>query len=281
MADVPGFEPGPIGEHQLCEDEVGTPMASVTKVLIHSQGDTQGSLKLAIDHYRPSIVFLISNPKTPASKFRDWVKEGNPEVGKWSTEVEHCILIEIDPFSESSVLEMIDAVKQAKDEAKQLAPDKQLKFFAGVSGGTKLMVIGMALAAIQGNLTTYYVDNPAKSERNSGEYVIEIEFMNHLMATFSWLNGDKRRLANLEYLRAIKNREDLGLQSTSKLMDRTQMEEPFSEEELRTTILRVQDNITKQLKLLAEKGLVSYEGNNPRYWGLTELGRFILSMYGE
>ena len=256
-------------------------MVSMTKVLIHSQGDTQGSLKLAIDHYRPSIVFLISNSETPASKFRDWVEEGNPEVGKWSTEVEHCILIEIDPFSETSVLEMINAVKQAKEKARQLAPNKQLKFFAGVSGGTKLMVIGMALAAIQGDLTTYYVDNPAKSKRSSGEYVFEIDFMNQVMAACSWLNGDKRHLQNLDYLRVIQNREDRGLQSTSKLMDRTQMEGPFNEEEKSTTIRRVQDNITKQLKTLAGKGLVSYEGKSPRYWKLTELGRFILSTYGE
>ena len=256
-------------------------MASLTKVLIHSQGETHGSLKLAIDHYRPSMVFLISNPDTPAEKFQTWVNEGNPEVGKWSTEVEHCELIEIEPFAESSVLEMIKAVQQAKDMANELAPNQRLKFYAGVAGGTKLMVIGMALAAIQGDLTTYYVDNPAKSERNYGEYVIEIEFMNQVMAVCSWLNGDKRRLENLEYLRVIQYREDLGLQSTSKLMDRTQMEEPFSEEEKLTTIRRVQDNITKQLKLLAGKGLVSFEGKNPRYWKLTDLGRFILSMYGE
>ena len=256
-------------------------MASETKVLIHSQGDTHGSLKLAIDHYRPTIVFLISNPKTPARKFREWVKKGNPEVGKWSKDVEHCELIEIEPFSESSVLEMIKAVKQAKEMAKELAPKGPIKFYAGVSGGTKLMVIGMALAAIQGDLTTYYVDNPAKSERNSGEYVIEIEFMNQVMATSSWLNADSRRLVNLDYLRVIQNREERGLQSTSKLMDRTQLEGPLNEEEKLTTILRVQDNITKQLNLLAGKGLVSHEGKNPRYWSLTELGQFILTMYGE
>lgn len=256
-------------------------MASITKVLIHSQGDTQGSLKLAIDHYRPTIVILISNPETPARKFRDWVKNGNPEVGKWSGDVEHCELIEIEPFSESSVLEMIKAVKQAKEMATELAPNEQLKFYAGVAGGTKLMVIGMALAAIQGDLTTYYVDNPAKSKRNYGEYVVEIDFMNHVMAASSWLNADVRRLKNLEYLRVLQTREDQGLQTTSKLMDRTQMEGPFNEEEKRITIMRVQDNITKQLKLMAGKGMVSSEGKNPRYWELTELGKFVLSIYGE
>jgi hypothetical protein len=256
-------------------------MASKTKVLIHSQGKTEGALKLAIDHYRPSIVFLISNPGTNASKFRDWILAGNSMMGKWSGEVEHCELIEIEPFSENSVLQMINAVKQAKDTAKRLSPNDHFRFYAGVSGGTKLMVIGMALAAIQGDLTAYYVDKPSESERNAGEYVIEIGFMNQLMTASSWLNADIRRLKNLDYLRVILNREKRGMKSTSKLMSRTQREGPISEDDKLTTITRVQDNITKQLKRLADRGMVTSEGKNPRYWKLTELGRFIISMYGE
>ena len=50
------------------------------------------------------------------------------------------------------------------------------------------------------------------------------------------------------------------MESTSKLMDRTQMDGPFSENEKRITIMRVQDNITKQLKLLASKGMVTQKG---------------------
>ena len=255
-------------------------MASFTNVLIHSQGKTEGSLKLAIDHYRPSIVFLISNPDTNAPKFRDWVNAGDSMVGKWAGGVEYCELIEIEPFSESSVLQMINAVNQAKKRAKELAPNDRFRFYAGVSGGIKLMVIGMALAAIQGDLTAYYVDKPSESERSAGEYVIEIDFMNQLMTATSWLNADSRRLKNLNYLRVIEQRESKGLESTSKLMDRTQMDGPFSENEKRITIMRVQDNITKQLKLTS-KGMVTSEGKNPRYWELTDLGRFILSMYGE
>jgi len=256
-------------------------MASVTRVLIHSQGKTEGSLRIAIDHYRPNMVFLISNPDTNAPKFRDWVIAGDAMVGKWSGDVEHCELIEIEPFSENSVLQMINAVKQAKDRARELAQNDRLKFYAGVSGGTKLMVIGMALAAIQGDLTTYYVDKPSESNRNADEYVIEIDFMNQLMNASSWLNADKRRLMNLDYLRVIQNREKRGMESTSKLMDRTQIEGPVSDDDKLITIRRVQDNITKQLKLLSSKGMVISEGKNPRYWELTDLGRFILSMYGE
>jgi hypothetical protein len=256
-------------------------MASITKVLIHSQGKTEGSLRIAIDHYRPSMVFLISNPGTNAPKFKDWVIAGDAMVGRWSRDVEYCELIEIEPFSESAVLQMIKAVSEAKDRAIELAPNDRFKFYAGVSGGTKLMVIGMALAAIQGDLTAYYVDKPSESDRNSDEYVIEIDFMNQLMTASSWLNADIRRLKNLDYLRVIQYREERGMESTSKLMDRTKMEGPFSDDDKLITIMRVQDNINKQLKLLSSKGMVTSKGKNPRYWELTELGRFIVNMYGE
>lgn len=256
-------------------------MQPVTKVLIHSQGKTEGSLRIAIDHYRPSIVFLISNSGTNASKFRDWVNDGNSMVGKWSTEVKHCELIEVDAFSENSVLEMIRAVKQAKERTRELTSNGLVEYYAGVAGGTKLMVIGMALAAIQGDLTVYYVDKPSESDRKADEYVIEIDFMNQLMTASNWLNTDSRRLKNLNYLRVIQHREERGLESTAKLMDRTQREGLLDEEDKLVTIQRVQDNITKQLKVLAGKGMVTSTGKNPRYWQLTELGKFIINMYGE
>ena len=85
-------------------------------------------------------------------------------VGKWSTEVKHCELIEVDAFSENSVLEMITAVKQAKNRTRELTSNGLVEYYAGVAGGTKLMVIGMALAAIQGDLTVYYVDKPSESD---------------------------------------------------------------------------------------------------------------------
>ena len=255
--------------------------AVVAKVLIHSQGKSEGALREAIDHYRPAMVFLISNPETNAAKMKTWVDEGNSIVGKWSGEVEYCEVIDIEPFSEDSVLQMVLAVQEAKAKAAAHADGRNLKFFAGVSGGTKLMVIGMALAAIQGDLTTYYVDKPVVSDRPSGEYLFEITFMNRLMNSINWINSDKRHLENLKYLQVIYNRELVGLESTSLKMDRTKIDSELSEEEKNLTILRVDRTITRQLILLESKGWVSSKGKNPRLWSLEALGRFILSVYGN
>jgi len=254
---------------------------AVAKILIHSQGNSEGALREAIDHYRPAMVFLISNPDTNAVRMKTWIEEGNPSVGKWSREVEHCEIINIEPFSENSVLQMVLAVQEAKRKAELLSNGRTLEFYAGVSGGTKLMVIGMALAAIQGNLTAYYVDKPAVSERAAGDYLFEITFMNRLMNSINWINSDKRHLENLKYLQVLQNREDAGLESTSPKMDRTKLDVEPSEHEKRMTIMRVDRSITRQLNLLESKGWVSFEGNNPKVWSLEPLGLFILSVYGE
>ena len=38
------------------------------KVLIHSQGESEGPLREAIEHYRPQFVFLISNDSCAGAK---------------------------------------------------------------------------------------------------------------------------------------------------------------------------------------------------------------------
>ena len=38
------------------------------KVLIHSQGESEGPLREAIEHYRPEFVFLISNDISAGAK---------------------------------------------------------------------------------------------------------------------------------------------------------------------------------------------------------------------
>ena len=73
------------------------------KVLIHSQGRSVGALKEAIDHYRPSMVFLISNPDTNAGKMKSWIDAGDSRAGNWSKDVEHCEIININPFDEETV----------------------------------------------------------------------------------------------------------------------------------------------------------------------------------
>ena len=259
-------------------------MASVKKVLIHSQGDSEGSLKHAIDYYRPAVVVLISDSTSIASRIFDWLKSKNENMlGIGVRDVDHAHAVEIEAFKQDSVLQMIKAVGEAKEWASSVLADEVLEFYAGIAGGTKLMVVGMALAAIQGDMTSYYVLDPKRAENNNGIYILEIGFMNDVMSITSWLVQDQRRLANLEYLRVIERRESADKHSTSKLMSRSQRDILDADDEL-LTLQRTQDNITKQLNLMSSKGLVAYDerlGKNPKHWLLTDLGRFILSLHPD
>jgi hypothetical protein len=259
-------------------------MAKRSKVLIHSQGDSEGSLKHAIDYYRPAAVVLISNPDSKASRILEWINSKNENLlGREVRDVEHAELIEIKAFEQDSVLQMIKAVEKAKKWASSVLPDEELEFYAGIAGGTKLMVVGMALAAIQGDMTSYYVLDPTHASENNGDYILEIGFMNDVMSITSWLGQDQRRLQNLEYLRVIERRESADKPSTSKLMSRSQMDSIDGDDE-HLTLQRTQDNITKQLNLLSSRGLVTYDeglGKNPKHWLLTDSGRFLLSLYPD
>jgi hypothetical protein len=259
-------------------------MAKRSKVLIHSQGDSEGSLKHAIDYYRPRAVVLISNPDSKASRILDWIESKNENMlGREVRDVDHADLIKIEAFKQDSVLQVMKAVEKAKEWASSVLPDEELEFYAGIAGGTKLMVVGMALAAIQGDLTSYYVLDPTHASENNGDYILEIGFMNEVMSITSWLAQDQRRFANLDYLRVIKRREVDGRISTSKLMSRLQRDS-FNADDEHLTIPRTQDSITRQLNDMVKKGLVTYDeslGKNPKHWLLTDLGRFILSTHPD
>ncbi|HIK77961.1 MAG TPA: hypothetical protein EYG04_01000 [Candidatus Poseidoniales archaeon] len=253
----------------------------VDKVLIHSQGRSVGALKEAIDHYRPSMVFLISNPDTNAGKMKSWIDEGDSRAGNYSKDVEHCEIININPFDEETVLQVIMAVQEAITKAHQLSKHGDLEFYAGVTGGTSLMVIGMALAAIQGSLKTYSILDAVHSDRRSEDNLFEITFINELMVLMSWFSNDSRRLDNIKYLQCLENRESQGLESTASHMDRNKIDTQLSLEYKQVTVDTTDRTITRQLQLLESKGCVSHKGEKPKIWELEPLGKFILSMYGE
>ncbi|MEO2121065.1 MAG: hypothetical protein ABGX44_04560 [Candidatus Poseidoniia archaeon] len=238
-------------------------------------------MKEAIDHYRPSMVFLISNPDTNAGKMKSWIDEGDSRAGNYSKDVEHCEIININPFDEETVLQVIMAVQEAITKAHQLSKHGDLEFYAGVTGGTSLMVIGMALAAIQGSLKTYSILDAVHSDRRSEDNLFEITFINELMVLMSWFSNDSRRLDNIKYLQCLENRESQGLESTASHMDRNKIDTQLSLEYKQVTVDTTDRTITRQLQLLESKGCVSHKGEKPKIWELEPLGKFILSMYGE
>ena len=251
------------------------PLASVmvvAKVLIHSQGDSEGALREAIDFFAPSMVFLISNKQSKkAGLVFKYLKEHNERLGRRVSDIEYSELIEIDDaFSENSIIQMIEAVKKAQNIAEENAKGRTLQFYSGIAGGTKLMVVGAALAAMNNNLSSYYVSEEQLDRK--GE-VFEIGFMNDLMRSISFFrDGHYQSKKNLVYLNEVVRRESEGL--------------PIIAREMALTLTFTDKAIRNAMRILKNHGLVDFERNEdgtekkPQVYSSTMLGRYVLTMFG-
>ena len=237
------------------------------KVLIHSQGESEGPLREAIEHYRPQFVFLISNDSNAGAKvvLKHLQDKETKYLGQWVEDIEHAEMIFIeDAWSDETVMQMFAAIDQAKKRAHELADGRELSFYSGVAGGTKLMVIGSALAAINGGISTYYVNKERPGQ--SSKLLFEIGFMNDLMAAINWLkHGRYNEKKNLRYLSEVIRRKESGEICTAEQMAIT----------LAPTVPK---SIRNAMRVLKEHGLVEIEGH-PQEYSSTKLGHYVLSMF--
>ena len=243
-------------------------MAVIAKVLIHSQGNSEGPLREAIEHYRPQMVFLISNKEADdAPLVMNHLKNRNEtKLGRSVRDIEHSEMIMIeDAWSKDTVLQMFEAIEKAREIATGLAKGRVLKFYAGVAGGTKLMVIGSALAAINGDITTYYV-NKERIDRQE-ELLLEIEFMNNLMSSVSWLRAHYKNKNNLRHLSELIRREIEGEVTSAIAIAETLY--PLTDKAVRNAMRKLKD-----------RGLVDFEnGTSPQVYKSTLLGRYVIRMF--
>ena len=237
------------------------------KVLIHSQGESEGPLREAIEHYRPQFVFLISNDTSTGAKvvLKHLQNKETKYLGQWVEDIEYVEMILIkDAWSNETVMQMFAAIDQAKKRAHELADGRELTFYSGVAGGTKLMVIGSALAAINGGISTYYVNKEMPGQSN--KLLFEIGFMNDLMSSINWLkHGRYNEKNNLRYLSEVIRREESGESCTAEQMAITLA--PI-----------VPKSIRNAMRVLKDHGLVEIKGH-PQEYSSTTLGRYVLSMF--
>ena len=237
-------------------------------VLIHSQGNTEGSLREAIEHYMPEIVFLISNKSAEQAPLvmRHLEKQDESKLGRLVRGVKHSQMIWIDDaWSNDTVMQMFEAIDKAKTIAKELANGREIQFYAGIAGGTKLMVIGSALAAIIGDITTYYVNK--ETIDRTDDLLIEIGFLNDLMKAVSWLNAHYKNKKNLRYLTETIRRE-LNGEITTAL-------------EISNALSPVTDKAVRNaMRILKEKGFIDYEPEtSPQIYKSTPLGKYVNRMF--
>ena len=212
----------------------------------------------------PQMVFLISNKDAVDAPIimRHLENRDETKLGRLVRRVEHSQMITIDDaWSGNTVLQMFEAIDEAKTIAKKLANGRELKFYTGVAGGTKLMVIGSALASIMGDITTYYV-NKETIERTDG-LLFEIGFLNDLMKAASWLNSHPKSEKNLKYLAETIRRESDNEITTALEISKSLT--PYTDKSVRNA-----------MRILKEKGLIDYEPNtSPQIYKSTLLGKYI------
>ena len=218
----------------------------------------------------PQMVFLISNKDANDASviMRHLANRDETKLGRLVRRVEYSQMITIDDaWSGNTVLQMFEAIDEAKTIAKGLANGRELQFYTGVAGGTKLMVIGSALASIMGDITTYYV-NKETMNRTDG-LLFEIGFLNDLMKAVSWLNAHPKNEKNLKYLAETIRRESNN--------------EIITSQEISKTLSPITDKAVRNaMRVLKEKGLIDFDSNtSPQIYNSTLLGKYINRIFSN
>jgi hypothetical protein len=243
-------------------------MVDPTVVLIHSQGNSEGPLREAIEFYKPKMVFLISNHGASGALLvnKHLEERDTNKLGIFVKDIEYSELLFIeDAFSSDTVLQMFTQIDNAKNKAKEISNSKQLKFYAGISGGTKMMVVGSALAAINGDISTYYVNK--ESLEVSDNLLLELDFLNDLMSTISWLREHYKNKENLPYLEEVIRRDKNGL-----MTDAAEIAESMKP---KTT-----KSIRNSMRVLKRRSLITYdESKKPHVYKPTQLGKYVVKMF--
>lgn len=243
-------------------------MLDPTVVLIHSQGNSEGPLREAIEFYKPKMVFLISNHGASGALLvnKHLEERDTNKLGIFVKDIEYSELLFIeDAFSSDTVLQMFTQIDNAKNKAKEISNSKQLKFYAGISSGTKMMVVGSALAAINGDISTYYVNK--ESLEVSDNLLLELDFLNDLMSTISWLREHYKNKENLPYLEEVIRRDKNGL-----MTDAAEIAESMKP---KTT-----KSIRNSMRVLKRRSLITYdESKKPHVYKPTQLGKYVVKMF--
>ena len=237
-------------------------------VLIHSQGNSEGPLREAIEFYKPKMVFLISNHGASGALLvnKHLEEKDTNKLGRFVKDIEYSELLFIkDAFSSDTVLQMFTEIDNAKNKAKEISDSQELKFYAGISGGTKMMVVGSALAAINDDISTYYVNK--ESLEDSDNLLLELDFLNDLMSTISWLREHYTNKKNLPYLEEVIRRDKNRLSTNA-----TEIAESMKP----LTVKSVRNSMRK----LKSRSLITYdESKKPYEYKPTQLGKYVVKMF--
>jgi len=129
-------------------------------------GNSQEHIFKIVEHYRPFHISLFTSRSLEeiTLELAEHIRAKGVSVN----------IIPVDPFSKTSVVEVMKRMTVEYHYLKSKYPDRDIEFFIGLTGGTNLMAIGAGLAAHHMKLKSHYVLRPQYSN-DQHEKIIEID----------------------------------------------------------------------------------------------------------
>jgi hypothetical protein len=134
-------------------------------------GSSQGHVLPVIDNYNTSKIVLFSSEDLK-TETEDFSRQIEKEKGI------QCEIILLDPFGSSSLFEMVKEILHKAEEYEKKKEELKPIIVAGVTGGTNLMAIAMALASLVKGWACHYVLKQIKADVN--DFVLEIDIFKEL-----------------------------------------------------------------------------------------------------
>jgi hypothetical protein len=220
------------------------------RVLVHLQGNARDPLYIAVEELNPKGVIVITNRglNDEGLLVLEYLnRRDTRRLGPAIADVTHTEVLFIDEVASSkTVEEVLLAFSKAQDIAQQWSDGRPVEVFAGLTGGTKPMVIGGTIATLLGGLKPYYV---SKAMLDREEHVHDLGHLSGLSSAFTWATTDRHAPANMEHLRVLMALESEGGN------DRFTSTEVAERSERNPTPRAVQN----AMKVLKRFGLVEFE----------------------
>ena len=244
-------------------------MAGRKVVLIHQIKKSMTNLFDTLDYYRPDYVFLLTSehyaPEKPdlavlSIKEKDW-----RTLGEHVRNIEHVELVIIpDAWHKTTMMEVYEQLGTIKEKSQELAGKDECVFYAGLADGEALMTVGVAFAAVQHKMNIYFTRG--RRTVYNKEYVLDIDNLNEISETKSWLDKHYNNPKNLRYLNEIILLEERGEKDI--VAARIAENLPFTIEATHQAIRR-----------LDGRGLIETEGLSPKIVHPTDLGRLTIRLF--
>jgi hypothetical protein len=245
-------------------------MEKPKKVIIHQIQESLTNLEDTLDYFQPDYVFLLSSEfyskDKPDMALMEIEKKNVRALGDNVKNIEYSELVTIkDAWHKTTMLDVYEIFGEIKSKCEEMAGKEGCVFYSGLADGPALMTSGIAFASVLHNMSTYFTRG--RRTYYNREYVLEIDNLNQITTTKSWLEQNYKNPLNLRYLSEIIMLEEDG-------------EEEIIAEKIQLRVdPKTVEAVRNAINVLEARGLIITEGRRPKVVESTELGRLTIKMF--